>query len=74
MAAEVLKESYVLATGYAALMGADAEAQHLFARRYDYPVTVDQLAVDWTEFTLASRHAAAINSEIAARSPTAVDL
>ncbi|OBC11422.1 hypothetical protein A5784_35070 [Mycobacterium sp. 852013-50091_SCH5140682] len=55
MAAEVLMESYVLATGYAALMGADSASQHLFARRYDQPVTVDQLALDWAEFRKASR-------------------
>lgn len=52
---EVLKESYVLATGYAALMGADATAQHLFARNYDQPVTVDQLARDWATFVATSR-------------------
>lgn len=57
MAAEALKESYVLATGYAALMGADATIQHLFARHYDQPVTVDQLAIDWTTFTMVSRAA-----------------
>ena len=55
MATEVLKESYVLATGYAALMGADATAQHLFARHYDRPITVDELAVDWATFVATSR-------------------
>ena len=55
MAAAVVRQSYVLATGYAALMGADSQAQHLFARHYDYAVTVDQLAVDWVEFAMASR-------------------
>ena len=52
---EVLKESYVLATGYAALMGAGETTQHLFARHYDYPVTVDQLAKDWVQFEMASK-------------------
>lgn len=52
MAAEVLAESYVMATGYAALMGAGSDRQHLFARRYDQPVTVAQLTHDWKEFTL----------------------
>jgi hypothetical protein len=49
MAAEVLVESYVMATGYAALMGANAEQQHLFARNYDRPVTIDVLKQHWAE-------------------------
>lgn len=50
MAAEVLAESYLMATGYAALMGASAERQHLFARNYDQPVTVAKLIRDWEAF------------------------
>lgn len=53
MATEVLKESYLMATGYAAVFGAPPERQHLFARNYDQPVTVDQLARDWAEFNKA---------------------
>jgi hypothetical protein len=51
MAATVLLPSYLMATGYAALMGADAERQHLFARNYDQPVTVERLTRDWEQFT-----------------------
>lgn len=50
MATEVLAESYVMATGYAAIMGAPTERQHLFARSYDQPVTVAKLAEDWKQF------------------------
>ncbi|MBB3752528.1 hypothetical protein FHT44_005040 [Mycolicibacterium sp. BK634] len=52
MAAEILAESYLMATGYAALMGADADRQHLFARVYDRPVTVDQIKRDWEQFSV----------------------
>jgi hypothetical protein len=66
MAAELLLESYVMATGYAALMGADTERQHLFARNYDFPVTVDKLKTDWEEFAERAAELAETDRRVAA--------
>ncbi|CAN5146003.1 hypothetical protein BH11ACT6_BH11ACT6_34760 [soil metagenome] len=43
-------DSYLMATGYAALMGANADRQHLFARHYDCPVTPAELQQHWKQF------------------------
>lgn len=51
MTVEFGAASYLMATGYAALMGANADRQHLFARRFDNgTVTIDELKRCWKEF------------------------
>lgn len=55
MVSTVVAESYVMATGYAALMGACGECQHLFARAYGQPVGLDVVKSDWKEFSETRR-------------------
>lgn len=55
MAAEVLAESYLIAYGYAKLNNATDDRAHLFARRFDFPLTAKTVQEHWKRFKAEGR-------------------